>query len=132
MWAARLGLALWGERGWECGAGREGKLGAGSWELVAGSGGKLFVFPDTAFRMLLIGTLAVFIDLTNLYLGTETDPCLYLLYLTGASVLDIVLLCVSSVFCDTFLCNLGVTDLPVSFPVVYTDLTDLTDSSSDS
>ena len=100
MGAAGLaGLTLHREQSWQ-GAGREGKLGQFS----------VLVLPDAAFRMLLIGTLAVFTDLTNLYLGTETmsdlDPCLYLLYLTGASVLGIVLLCVPSVFCDTFLCSL--------------------------
>ena len=120
--AGLAGLALHREQGWQ-GAGREGKLGQFS----------VLVLPDAAFRMLLIGTLAVFTDLTNLYLGTETmsdlDPCLYLLYLTGASALGIVLLCVSSVFCDTFLCSLGLTDLFVSFSVVYTDLIE---SSSDS
>ena len=109
----------------------EGKLGLFS----------VLVLPDTAFRILLIGTLAVFIDLTMPYLGAGTmsdlNPCLYL---CGASALGIVLLCpilcVFGVFGDTFLCislcNLGLTDLPVSLSVVHTECVDSLSDSSDS
>ena len=127
------GLTLQRELGWQGRAGREGKLG--NFLLFS-------VLPDTAFKALLSGTLTVFCDLTMPYLGTGTvsdllNPCLYLYC---ASALCMILLyptlCVFGVFGDTFLCiylcNLGVTDLPVSLSVVYTECAESLSDSSDS
>ncbi len=71
--------------------------GEGSW----GGGGRLCVLPD--FRILLIGILAVFFDLTILYPVFRVYPCIYLGFLSVTPLLRSVLLCVS---CDINLCVL--------------------------